>query len=313
MTDITDTQATGYDSNQVVAMFENYAQATRAREALEAANVPRSRIEILDQSGSAADTSFSYERHEEGLWGALKNLFVPDEDAHVYAEGVRRGHAMVVVRIESPADRDSVLTILEAQNPIDVETKANQWREGGWSGVHEGQAGWETQRVGSASKPTSTTSNTSGTSSGTPAGRATTGAEQEEVIPVYEEQLRVGKRKVGRGGVRVRSYVVETPVQEQVSLHDERVEVERRPVDRVPTESEVGAAPFQERTVEVTAQREEPVISKETRVKEEVAVRKEEEDRTQTVSDTVRRTEVKVEDNQTGSERPPARTLNRNQ
>ena len=73
MTDITDTQATGYDSDQVVAMFENYAQATKAREALEAANVPRSRIEILDQSGSPADTSFSYERHEEGLWGAIKN------------------------------------------------------------------------------------------------------------------------------------------------------------------------------------------------------------------------------------------------
>ena len=105
----------------------------------------------------------------------------------------------------------------------------------------------------------------------------------------------------------MRSYVVETPVQEQVSLHDERVEVERRPVDRVATESEVGAAPFQERTVEVTARREEPVISKETRVKEEVAVRKEEEDRTQTVSDTVRRTEVKVEDNRTGSEPTPRR------
>ncbi len=310
MTDITDTQARpGYDSNQVVAMFENYAQATGARDALEAANVPRSRIEILDQSGSAADTSFSYERHEEGLWGAIKSLFMPDDDAHVYAEGVRRGHAMVVVRVDAPADRDSVLTILEAQNPVDVETKATEWRQGGWSGVHEGQAGWETQRVGSARTPTNTTPNTSGTSSATPAGRAATGAEQEEVVPVYEEQLRVGKREVGRGSVRVRSYVVETPVQEQVSLHDERVEVERRPVDRVATGSEAGAAPFQERTVEVTARREEPVISKETRVKEEVVVRKEEEDRTQTVSDTVRHTEVKVEDNRTGSEAAP--TTNR--
>ena len=314
MTDITDTQARpGYDPNQVVAMFEHYGQATSARDALEAANVQRSRIEILDQSAAAADTSFSYERHEEGLWGAIKAFFVPDDDAHVYAEGVRRGHAMVVVRVDAPADRDSVLTILEAQNPVDVETKAAEWRQGGWSGVHEGQAGWETLRLGSTGAPTNTAPNTSGISSPPPAGRAATGGAQEETVPVYEEQLRVGKREVGRGSVRVRSYVVETPVQEQVSLHDERVEVERRPVDRVATGSEMDAAPFQERTVEVTARREEPVISKETRVKEEVAVRKEAEDRTQTVSDTVRHTEVEVDDNRTASEPTRAPALNRNQ
>ena len=169
MTDITDTQARpGYDSNQVVAMFENYAQATAARAALEAANVPRSRIEIVDQSASADDNSFSYERHEEGIWGAIRSLFLPDDDAHVYAEGVRRGHAMVVVRVDAPGDRDSVLTILEAQNPIDVQTKATEWREGGWSGVHEGQAAWEMQRIGSTGTLTNTTPNTAGTSSATP-------------------------------------------------------------------------------------------------------------------------------------------------
>ena len=53
-----------------------------------------------------------------------------------------------------------------------------------------------------------------------------------EAIPIVEEQLRVGKRQVAGGRVRVRSYVVETPVQEQVTLRDETVRVERRPVDR---------------------------------------------------------------------------------
>ena len=53
--------------------------------------------------------------------------------------------------------------------------------------------------------------------------------EQEEVIPVAEEELRVGKREVSGGRVRVRSYVVETPVQEQVSFREEHVSVERRP------------------------------------------------------------------------------------
>jgi hypothetical protein len=50
----------------------------------------------------------------------------------------------------------------------------------------------------------------------------------EEVIPVAEERLRVGKRDVSHGRVRIRSYVVETPVEEQVTLREERVAVERR-------------------------------------------------------------------------------------
>ena len=52
------------------------------------------------------------------------------------------------------------------------------------------------------------------------------------MIPVYEEQLRVGKRDVSHGRVRIRSYVVETPVNEQVRLRSESVQVERKPVDR---------------------------------------------------------------------------------
>jgi stress response protein YsnF len=277
MTDITEAQATGEDSNQVVAMFENYDKAKAARDVLVARGVPSSGIEILDQSGSARDTGVTYEGNEEGIWGAVKRASMPDEDAHLYAEGVRRGHAMLVVRV-GPGDRDSVLYILESLDPIDVETRASEWRQEGWSGVHAGQTAWETQRAESAGTPT-TLSDTSMT---TPVadGPAGAGAAHEEVVPVYEERLRVGKREVGRGSVRVRSYVVETPVQEQVSLHDERVEVERRPVDRIATGSELGAAPLEERTVELTARGEEPVIAKEMRVKEEVAVRKEGEDRT---------------------------------
>ena len=135
--------------------------------------------------------------------------------------------------------------------------------------------------------------------------RRTAGRGQEEVIPVYDEQLRVGKREVDRGSVRVRSYVVETPVQEQVTLHDERVTVERRPVDRLATTADVGAGAFRERTIEVTGTAEEAVVAKETRVKEEIVVRKEEKERTQTVSDTVRHTEVEVEDDRESATSAP--------
>jgi uncharacterized protein (TIGR02271 family) len=116
------------------------------------------------------------------------------------------------------------------------------------------------------------------------------------VIPVAEEELHVGKREVNRGRVRLHSRVVEQPVQEQVTLREERIDVERRPVSGTTQAGTLAGDPFQERTIEVEERGEEAVVSKEARVVEEVVVRKEADQRTETVSDTVRRTEVDVED-----------------
>src|SRR5204863_653003 len=211
-----------------------------------------------------------------------------DEDTHVYAEGLRRGYAVLVVRVGA-GDQEQIIALLESQDAVDVETHAANWRQSGWTGMHEGQAAWQTRReplsAGVASAARSDLAST-----------GTVGQAREEVIPVYEEQLRVGKREVGRGSVRVRSYVVEQPVQEQVHLREEHVDIERRPVDR-PADVAAGAAePFRERTIEVTATAEEAVVGKEARVKEEIIVGKDAEERTETVSDTVRRTEVEIDD-----------------
>ena len=113
-----------------------------------------------------------------------------------------------------------------------------------------------------------------------------------EAIPVVEERLRVGKRETAHGRVRIRSYVVETPVEEQVTLRRETVDVERRAVDRPVTDAD---ALFQDRVIEATESEEEAVIAKEARVTGEVVVRKDSDVRTETVRDTVRRTEVEVE------------------
>ena len=130
-----------------------------------------------------------------------------------------------------------------------------------------------------------------GTASVRPA--ATAALQGEEAIPIVEERLRVGKREVDRGRVRVRSYVVETPVQEQVTLRDEHVNVERRTVDRPITDAD---RLFEERVIEATETDEEAVIAKEARVVEELVVRKNAEERVQTVQDKVRRTEVEIDD-----------------
>jgi stress response protein YsnF len=81
-----------------------------------------------------------------------------------------------------------------------------------------------------------------------------------------------------------------------VSLREEHVEVERRPVSDTTQAGTLGGDPFQERTIEVEERDEEAVVSKQARVVEEVVVRKDVEQRTETISDTVRKTEVDVED-----------------
>nr|WP_315975123.1 DUF2382 domain-containing protein [Microvirga sp. HBU65207] len=182
-----------------------------------------------------------------GLTGALVDAGVDENDAHAYAEGVRRGGALVTVRA-SDTEVDRIVDILDDEGTVDFDERENTWRD------------------------------------------------TDEVIPVAEEELHVGKREVNRGRVRLHSRVIERPVQEQVTLREERVNVERRPASGATQAGAIAGDPFQERTIEVEERAEEAVVSKEARVVEEVVVRKEAEQRTETISDTVRKTEVDVED-----------------
>lgn len=117
--------------------------------------------------------------------------------------------------------------------------------------------------------------------------------EGEIHVPVVEEQIRIGKRTVETGGVRVHSRVKEVPVEESVRLREERVRVERRPADRPVTDADVRA--IKDGDIEVTERSEEAVVAKGARVVEEVVVNKEVVERDETVRDSVRRTEVEVE------------------
>lgn len=114
-------------------------------------------------------------------------------------------------------------------------------------------------------------------------------------MPVVEEEVHVGKREVETGGVRVEQKVTEKPVREQVELHEEKVDVERRPTNRPATAADLGTQPG-EQAFEVRETREEPVVQKSARVVEEVVVHKEDRDRVETVEDTVRRKDVEVHD-----------------
>jgi uncharacterized protein (TIGR02271 family) len=250
----------------LTAFFESREAADRAIEKLVSNGTPRSSTRLL--AGTPSGPTGSSAPEGGGLWETLKAMFLPDEDRHTYAEGLRRGGYLVSVRVGED-EQARALDILDDEGTINIDERAQAWRSEGWSGAAADATG---------SSPSAATRGTS---------------ERDEVIPVAEEQLRIGKREVGHGRVRVRSYIVERPVQEQVSLRQERVELERRPVDR-PVSGNEGV--FRDRTIEAEEKAEEAVVDKRARVKEELAVKKDADQRTETISDTVRQTKVEVED-----------------
>jgi iron-sulfur cluster repair protein YtfE (RIC family) len=112
----------------------------------------------------------------------------------------------------------------------------------------------------------------------------------EEVIPLGEEVLEVGKRTENRGTARIHRFVVETPVEQQVTLMSEKVVVERRR----PVSDKVTGEILTEVTVEIVETEEVPTVAKRTRLREEVVVRTERTQRVETVKATVRRDEVEI-------------------
>lgn len=111
-----------------------------------------------------------------------------------------------------------------------------------------------------------------------------------------EEQLRVGTEQVESGRVRLVKHVVTEQQQVQVPVSHEEVRIEREPLtgkDRAAAERGAGIG---EEVQEVTLHAEKPVVRKETVAKERVRLAKETVTGTETVSGTVRKEEVDIED-----------------
>jgi uncharacterized protein (TIGR02271 family) len=247
-------------------------------------------------------------------WSSLVDLSISDDDRQAYAEGIRRGRVVVSADVEESLI-DQAADILEYHGALDLDAQEAEWRHSGWTGAQTGITAEPTMvsapadaEIGLVSTGTSGGAVTAGSSTVPAAASATTSRiGSEEVIPIVEERIRVGKRDVERGRVRVRSYIVETAVSEQVTLRQEHVEVQRRAVDRPVADAE---NLFQERTIEAVEHAEEAIVAKEARVTEELVIRKEAGEHIETVSDTVRRTEVEIDDTTgTNSTVPEAATV----
>ena len=113
-------------------------------------------------------------------------------------------------------------------------------------------------------------------------------------LPVIEEELQVGKRTVETGGVRVETNIEERPVEKNLSLKEEEINVERRAVNRDVTQDDLNKSVEGEIKIPVIA--EVSVVAKEACVVEEIVISKNVNERDETVSDTVRRTDVEVEE-----------------
>ncbi len=253
----------------IVAVYDTAEHAEAAIADLRAANVPQSAISQHAAAGAVAGGTSTAPGQEQGFWSSLFGG-EPDHDTAVYDRTLQGGSTVVSVKVPD-VHVASVTGILERHHPVDMDERASSY------GLTQTTT---TTRTPLASTPPVAVGN---------AGMTADGADS---IQLAEEKLVVGKRVVNRGGTRIRRFVVETPVEEQVTLHDERVVVDRRPVaDGRP----LADGSFSEKTLEMSETNEEAVVSKTSRVVEEISLRKEGVDRTETVRDTVRREDIAME------------------
>lgn len=294
----------------LVAIFDNRSDAQSAMDELLASGFARSDVNVSSadgstQTGSTAGASVVADgTHDEGIGASIKHFFSNlfgdehDEHAHRYAGAVTGGRHVLTVTTQSEPEVERAADVVERFGPVDIDERHDQ--TGSASTLNA-----DTLAAGAASGSTLGASASSGTTQRTADTQrdlqrdTLRDDERGTVIPVVQEELQVGKREVQRGGVRVLSRVVSTPVNESVTLREEHVNVERRPVNQ--PISTTDATAFKEQSIELRERAEEAVVQKSARVVEEVVVSKEATQRQETISDTVRHTEVEVEQLGNGS------------
>ncbi len=267
----------------VVGLYDDLSIARTVAQDLEKNGFSHQDIELI----TTEDTSSRGRGNgAKNVMNELTNIGLPGDQADTYAEGVRRGGSLVAITVGN--DRaDEAADIMEHHVPVDIDQRLSMWREQGWTGYDHTAKPYSDAESRQERERYRTLETQRG----------------EETIPVVEEKLQVGKRQIQGGGMRVHTYVTERPVEEQVHLREEHLDVERRPVDRPVRDADQA---FREETFEVTETAERPVVGKRAHVIEEVVISKEVGERTETVGDTVRRTNVDVE--KTGTEQPVRQT-----
>ena len=317
--------------HSITAFFDDRAYADEAVSLLRQAGlsdrcVTLSPADARDEFATF-DPLHAGEPKRKGFWGMLEDLFGGSDDHRLYAEGIRRGGTLLTAQVDDE-QLDEAVEILDRHGSIDLEEREISWRNDGWLGGAVGMPfgasvlpdalGLETMAssamlpvepapvVQPASFAVSSPVEAPVLASAVETERAAptsanamavaTDRRDANVLQVLEERLVVGKRAVSRGKVRIHSFVVENPVTKEILLRDETIRVDRQAVDRAVSQDDLQIAGFQDRTIEIEEVDEEAVVSKTARLIEEIGLRKDVSNRTETVHDTVRRTRVDIDD-----------------
>lgn len=272
-------------SHTVVGVFSYTSEAQEAKEYLVNNGFNSADVDIATNGGLTDNDN--NEDFGDRVGNFFGNLFGSDDDdaRTKYTEAGRKG-TIVTVHARSSDEAQRAAEILDNYGADDVDS--------GYS-TNTGMSDIDNTTLTTTDNLTSTDIPASATDY-----RATTGVTDRDStetpagsIPVIREDLQVGKREVESGGVRLKSRIVERPVEESIRLRQEHVNVERNTVNRPATEADFNS--FKEGTIEVREHNEVPVVSKDARVVEEVSLDKEVSEREETIRDTVRNTEVDTE------------------
>lgn len=284
-------------SRTVAALYDSRAEAEFARAGL-VSELQASSPRIIGKDTLAAVDGLNFE----------------PKDTQSYREGLRRGGYLLVAELPSGTNPERVVdliqsaigkvderpeeTLADSQQSFQVEEPGEADAQTSPGLPVDAPASTQVEGAPAAAQARAHVDQGPDDESQPIADNVAAGAPAEEArVPVVGEELRIGKREVARGGARVRSLTRESAAEEQVALRDEVVEIESRPTERRLTDRELEAGGlFKERAIEIAEMREEPVVTKVAVVHEEVIVRKTVKERTETIRDTVRHTEVEVED-----------------
>jgi uncharacterized protein (TIGR02271 family) len=210
---------------------------------------------------------------------AIKTGWLGMGKTHVVpAQSLQVSDATRKIRLPYTVDHVKNAPSFERQSEIDeaAETRISTYYR---------QYGLETEPSGAACA--------TGGMPGTTEKTAMRNTEEEVRIPLAKEEVRIGKREVEAGGVRLRKIIRTETVNQPVELKREEIVVERVPAkDRSPTRTDVA---FREEEIYVPLRREEAVIEKTTRATEEVRVGKKQTTERRDVSETVRREDVDIQ------------------
>ena len=247
------------DWEKVVSVYDSVDKAKSALNVLKNSGIDTSDVSVLE-----SNTVKGVDQQHVGFWRRLFGQNVWEHEAAVYGDTLRKGGAVLAVR--GPKERVAqIMSILDAHEPVDVHERA-------------AKIGTDVPLQAKALV--------------TAPGTAIPGASKDEVMRLAEEQINIGKRAFETGTTRIRRFVTERPVEQQINLHEEHAKMVRRAITDPKYTADID---WSDKEYTVTETAERPVVSKTARVVEEVAVGKEGSDRTETVRDTVRRQQVEVE------------------